>query len=80
MAASVMSMFSKRDEAHRIFRPNAMTPDHRRFTGGKNMDGTYWIEIEGQGRVTMLPAQAFQMAVGLLRAMGIDLPPMTPPQ
>jgi hypothetical protein len=66
-------MFNKRDIAHNIFRPNAVLPDQRRFTGGKNLDGSFWVEIEGQGRVTMPPQAAFDMAVGLLRAMGIDI-------
>jgi hypothetical protein len=66
-------MFNKRDIAHKIFRPNTTLPGQRRFTGGKNLDGSFWIEIEGQGRVTMPPQAAFDMAVGILRDLGIEI-------
>lgn len=58
--------------------PALQLPDQRRLTGGKNLDGSFWIEIEGQGRVTMPPAHCLQMCVGFLRAMGIEVPVLPP--
>ena len=45
-------------------------PGMRRLTGGKNMDGTFWLEIEGQGRIILRPQEAEAMALAILRALG----------
>lgn len=57
-----------------IFRPGGVKLlNQRRLTGGKNLDGSFWIEIEGQGRVTLSPQQVFDMSTGFLRAIGYTL-------
>lgn len=45
----------------------------RRVSGGKNLDGSFWLEIEGQERVTLSPRQWHDMAVGMLEALGIGI-------
>ena len=47
--------------------------NQRRLTGGKNLDGSFWIEIEGQGRVVLSPQQVLDMSVGFMRALGINI-------
>lgn len=55
----------------------------QRTTVGRNMDGSYYIEIAGptSARAVLTPLQAFQFATGLLEAMGyrLDKPPAPPP-
>lgn len=63
-------MTARRDLKNGIVLPTVMLPGERRMRGGKNLDGSFWIEIDGQGRLTMPPAQAMQMAIGILRAYG----------
>jgi len=51
--------------------PTLMLPNQRRLMGGRNLDGSFWIQIEGSGeRVVMPPQQAMEMAVSILRSLG----------
>lgn len=59
--------------------PSVGLAQQRRLTGGKNLDGSFWIEIEGQGRVMLSPQQMFGICTGFLRAMGIELQIQAPP-
>jgi len=64
--------------ARRSFRRNLglpviQLPGQRRLMGGKDLNGSVWVQIEGQDRITMPPKQAIEFAVGLLKACGIQL-------
>lgn len=61
-------------DRHDIFKAGGLQLlNQRRLTGGKNLDGSFWIEIEGQGRVQLSPQQVLDMSVGFLRALGLDV-------
>lgn len=53
--------------------PIIQLPGQRRLMGGKDLNGSVWVQIEGQDRITMPPKQAIEFAVGLLKACGIHL-------
>lgn len=61
-----------------FFRKNGLlTPlAHReqRTEAGKNPDGSFYIDIgPGQARSILTPVQTFELAKGLLRALGITV-------
>ncbi len=56
------------------------TLNQRRLTGGKNLDGSFFIEIEGSGRVVLSPQQVLDMCMGYLRELGINIEFGPPPQ
>lgn len=53
--------------------PLIQLPGQRRLMGGKDLNGSIWVQIEGQDRITMPPKQAVEFAIGLLKAAGIHL-------
>jgi hypothetical protein len=53
--------------------PLIQLPGQRRLLGGKDLNGSIWVQIEGQDRITMPPKQAIEFAIGLLKAAGIQL-------
>lgn len=56
-----------------IFLPMIQLPGQVHMTGGRNLDGSVWISIEGRGQITMPPKQAMEMALGILRTLGITI-------
>lgn len=43
----------------------------RRLTSGKNLDGTFWLEIEGvPGRLNLRPKEVEIISLSWLRALG----------
>jgi hypothetical protein len=53
----------------------AVLGSDQRLTAGKNPDGSYYIDIAGRNnaRAHMTPQQTFDLANGLLRALGYQL-------
>jgi hypothetical protein len=46
-------------------------PQARRLTSGNNLDGTFWLEIEGvPGRINLRPAEVEMISLAWLRALG----------
>lgn len=47
----------------------------QRTTAGRNADGTFYIDISGRhsARAILTPGQTFELAKGLLMALGINL-------
>lgn len=45
-------------------------PSRVHLSGGKNLDGSFWLEIGGQPRVNIPPREAEIMALSILRALG----------
>ena len=47
----------------------------QRLTAGKNPDGSYYVDIAGRhnARAHMTPQQTFELANGLLKALGYRL-------
>jgi hypothetical protein len=63
-----------------LVRPELLIPNQRRLLGGKNLDGGMWFEFEGiEGRLNMSPQQAFDMAVNILKTIGVDMEFDAPP-
>jgi hypothetical protein len=48
-------------------------PQDRRIKGGRNLDGGIWLDIDGRGRLDIRPDQAFQLAKGILHALGVNV-------
>lgn len=53
--------------------PGILLPNTRRLRGGKNLDGSLWLEMDGGERINMPPAAAFEMACGILKALGCEV-------
>lgn len=53
----------------------AVLGSDQKLTAGKNPDGSYYIDIAGRHNVRahMTPQQTFDLANGLLRALGYQL-------
>jgi hypothetical protein len=45
----------------------------RRMTGGKTLSGKIWLELDGKGRIELTPQDAFELAKGIFRNIGIEL-------
>jgi hypothetical protein len=50
-----------------------MLPHQRRMTGGLSLNGGIWLEFDGQGRIELRPDQAFALAAGIMRNLGINV-------
>lgn len=56
-----------------LIAPRLILPNQRKVSGGKNLDGSYWLEIEGSPRVSLTPQQIYDISIGFLRALGFAL-------
>ena len=45
----------------------------RPMRGGRNLDGSLWMQVDGRDRITMAPREAFEVARNLLTMLGIQV-------
>lgn len=53
--------------------PKLIRPNQRTWSAGKTLDGGVWLQFEGAPRFNMTPAQAMEMAQGILLCLGHQL-------
>lgn len=54
----------------------------QRVTVGKNQNGSFYIAIQGRypGHIDLTPRLTFDLAAGLLKALGYTIEKITPPK
>lgn len=62
-----------RSERKGLILPPTQIQEQRRMSGGKDLDGSYFIEVEGWGRAKMSPQQALELSTAFLRALGFNI-------
>jgi hypothetical protein len=60
--------------------PRLIRPNQRAWKGGKTLDGGVWLEFQGTPRFNMTPAQAMEMAQGILLCLGHQLERVPTPE
>ncbi len=48
-------------------------PGERRMRGGRNLDGRVYLDFDGHDRINIKPDQAFRLASGILRILGVNV-------
>jgi len=60
--------------------PRLIRPNQRTWSAGKTLDGGVWLEFQGTPRFNMTPAQAMEMAQGILLCLGHQLERVPTPE
>lgn len=56
-----------------IVLPPAFVSRGRPMRGGRNPDGSVWMQVDGRDRITMTPRDAFDVARNILATLGIKV-------